>query len=45
MSFDPYKRPLKIQESIGLQPPKWEPIWECVGAFSHTFLHSQEHEM
>jgi len=28
-----------------LQLPKWELIWECVGLFPHTLLHSWEHEM
>jgi hypothetical protein len=45
MSFDPFNRLLKIGNPSGVQLPKWEPIWECVGSFPHTFLHSQEHEM
>jgi hypothetical protein len=43
MSFDPYNRSLKIP--LGLQLPKWEPTWECVGSFPHTLLHSWKHEM
>jgi hypothetical protein len=30
---------------LGFQSPKWEFAWECEGSFSHTLLHSQEHEM
>ncbi len=42
MGFDPCNCFLKI---LGLQLPKWEFIWEWQGSFSHTLLHSQEHEM
>jgi hypothetical protein len=49
MSLVPCSRPLKIQESIGspsgIQLPKWESTWECVGSFPRIFLHSMDHEM
>ncbi len=35
----------KFESPLGLQLPKWEPTWECVGSFPHTFLHSWKHEM
>jgi hypothetical protein len=35
----------RFESPFGLQFPKWELIWECVGSFTHTLLHSQEHEM
>ncbi len=35
----------KFKSPLGLQLPKWESTWECVGSFPHSFLHSQEHEM
>jgi hypothetical protein len=44
MSFDPSNHSLKIRKSIGLQLPKWESIWECVGSFPHILSHSQECE-
>jgi hypothetical protein len=34
-----------FESPSGLQLPKWEFTWECVGSFSHTFLHFQEHEI
>jgi hypothetical protein len=30
----------KFKSSLGLQLPKWKPIWECVGSFLHILLHS-----
>jgi hypothetical protein len=41
MNFDLWNCFLKLR----LQFLKWEPIWECVGSFLHTLLHSREHEM
>jgi hypothetical protein len=35
----------KFKSSSGFQLPKWEPTWECVSSFPHTFLHSRKHEM
>jgi hypothetical protein len=35
----------KFGGPLGLQLPKWEFTWEGESSFSHTFLHSQEHEM
>jgi hypothetical protein len=46
MSFDPWKFPLKIQESIEILIPKVVGahlgMW---GSFPHILLHSWEHEM
>ncbi len=35
----------KFRSPSGLQFPKWEPTWECVSSFPHTFLHSRKHGM
>jgi hypothetical protein len=35
----------RFESPLGLQLPKWEPTWECVSSFFHTFPHSQEHKM
>ncbi len=35
----------KFRSPLGLQLPKWELTWECVGSFPPTFLNFQEHEM
>ncbi len=45
MSFDLAIAFQKFGSPSGLQFPKWEPTWECVGSFPCTFLHSWECEM
>jgi hypothetical protein len=45
MSFGPYNRFLKIQESIETSTPKVGAHLGAWGSFPHTLLHSWEHEM
>jgi hypothetical protein len=30
-----------LSKNLGLQLPKWESTWGCVGKFPHTFSHSE----
>jgi hypothetical protein len=45
LSFDPYNRPLKIRESIGIPTPQSGTPLGCEGSFLHTFSHSREYVM
>jgi hypothetical protein len=42
MGFDPYNCSMKIRKSIKTPIPK---VGALKGSFSHTLLHSREHEM
>jgi hypothetical protein len=37
MNFDPCNCLWKFENPSRLQFPKWEPTWECMGSFLHTF--------
>jgi len=45
MSLTPIISLWRFKSPLGLQFPKWDLIWKCVGSFLHILLHSQEHEM
>jgi hypothetical protein len=45
MGFGPFNFSLKIQKSTNTPTPKMGAHLVCEGSFSHTLLHSWEHEM